>query len=143
MRERAAVEIVKGVESTRWRPSFILAGIFTCILLLCPQLRAQQAGQPPATPANKIVAPAAVSSTQPSADPKVPADDRIFWTLPNRLTVENSSALPPLTPGAKIMLIGRDTFDPFMFAFIGLEAGVNQASNSDPSLRQGLKGYAK
>jgi hypothetical protein len=40
-------------------------------------------------------------------------------------------------------LIARDTFDPVTFGFIGLEAGVNQASNTEPSLGQGLKGYAK
>ncbi len=51
--------------------------------------------------------------------------------------------MPPLTPGGKFKLVVRDTFDPVIFAFIGLEAGINQASNSDPTFRQGFKGYSK
>jgi hypothetical protein len=81
--------------------------------------------------------------TQPAVDPAVPKDDRILWTLPNCLTVENSTSLPPLTPGGKFKLVVRDTFDPVIFAFIGLEAGINQASNTNPTFGQGLKGYSK
>ncbi len=36
--------------------------------------------------------------------------------------------MPPLTAAQKFMLITKDTFDPVTFAFIGLEAGLNQAA---------------
>ena len=39
--------------------------------------------------------------------------------------------------------MAEGTFDPLEFAFIALEAGVNQASNSNPTFGQGFKGYAK
>jgi hypothetical protein len=73
----------------------------------------------------------------------VPQNDRILWTLPNYLTVENVSSLPPLTVGQKFKLVAQGTFDPIEFAFLGLEAGVNQASNTNPTFGQGLKGYGK
>ena len=76
-------------------------------------------------------------------DPTIPKDDRILWALPNYLTVENASSLPPLTPGGKMKLIAQDTFDPVTYGFIALEAGVNQASNANPTYGQGLKGYSK
>ena len=143
MPDRVKAVNAKGAELADGQRNIALAGILTCLLAVCPPLRAQQAAQPPATPSTNLPAPAAAPSTLPSADPKVPTDDRILWALPNYLTVENSSALPPLSPAGKIILIARDTFDPVTFGFIGLEAGLNQATNTDPSLRQGLKGYAK
>ena len=48
-----------------------------------------------------------------------------------------------MTALQKFNLIAKDTFDPVTFAFIGLEAGLNQASNTNPTFGQGLKGYAK
>jgi len=59
------------------------------------------------------------------------------------LTVENASSLPPLTTGEKFKLVAQGTFDPLEFAFLALEAGVNQASNTNPTFGQGLKGYGK
>ena len=53
------------------------------------------APQSPAKPAND---PAA-DPIQPATAPKHKQDDRIFFALPNYLTVENSAALPPLTTG--------------------------------------------
>jgi hypothetical protein len=59
------------------------------------------------------------------------------------LTVENATSLPPLTTGQKFKLVAEGTFDPVEFAFLGIEAGVNQASNTNPTFGQGLKGYGK
>lgn len=59
------------------------------------------------------------------------------------MTVENAASLPPLTSGQKFKLVARGTFDPVEFAFLALEAGVNQASNSNPTFGQGFKGYGK
>jgi hypothetical protein len=83
------------------------------------------------------------ATSRPTTDPNVPKDDRILWTLPNSLTVENASAVPPMTPGGKFKLIAKDTFDPVTFGFIGIEAGLNQASNTNPTFGHGLKGYSK
>ena len=94
------------------------------------------------------------AATQPANDPAAgtgqtpaelasPRNDRIFWSMPNYLTVENSASAPPLTTGEKFKAVAQGTFDPFEVAFIGLEASINQASNSDPTLGRGFTGYAK
>jgi hypothetical protein len=135
------------IERYPWsRRAFLVVLIFG-LLGLSTEMSAQQAGQAPlpaTTPIqNKSANDPGAAASPPAADPKVQQDDRILWTLPNYLTVENASSLPPLTPGQKFKLITKDTFDPVIFAFIGLEAGANQASNTNPTFGQGLKGYSK
>jgi hypothetical protein len=71
------------------------------------------------------------------------SSDRILWTLPNFLTVENADTIPPLTPGEKFRVTARGVFDPFEFVLVGFVAGINQASNSNPTYGQGMQGYAK
>jgi hypothetical protein len=71
------------------------------------------------------------------------SDDRILWTLPNFLTVENADSIPPLTSGQKFKVVARGVFDPFEFVLIGFVAGLGQASDSNPSYGQGMHGYAK
>jgi hypothetical protein len=69
--------------------------------------------------------------------------DRLFWALPNFLTVENAENVPPLTAGQKFKLVARGVFDPMEFVLVGFVAGLGQASDSDPSYGQGAQGYAK
>jgi hypothetical protein len=69
--------------------------------------------------------------------------DRILWTLPNFLTVEDANNIPPLTPKQKFAVTARGVFDPFEFVLVSFVAGINQASDSNPTYGQGLKGYAK
>jgi hypothetical protein len=74
---------------------------------------------------------------------KSPKNDRLFFVLPNFLTVENSKQIPPLTTGQKFKLVALGTFDPIEFPYVGLVALIDQAENTDPSFRQGFVGYAK
>src|SRR5580658_1025003 len=69
--------------------------------------------------------------------------DRLFWTMPNFLTVEDADNIPPLSSGQKFKVVGRSLIDPSEFVLIGFVAGLGQASNSDPSYGQGAQGYAK
>lgn len=71
------------------------------------------------------------------------SNDRILWTMPNFLTLENAFDIPPLTAGQKFKVTARGVFDPFEFVLIAFVAGINQASNSNPSYGQGMQGYAK
>jgi len=96
-----------------------------------PQTQSKSANDPSTAP------------TQSAPNPQVPQNDRILWALPNYLTVENASSLPPLTTGQKFKLVAQGTFDPLEFAFLAVEAGVNQASNTNPTFGQGFKGYGK
>ncbi len=69
--------------------------------------------------------------------------DRILWTLPNFLTLEDAENIPPLTSGQKFKVVGRSLIDPSEFVLIGFVAGLGQASDSDPSYGQGAEGYGK
>ena len=69
--------------------------------------------------------------------------DRLFWTMPNFLTMEDAEKIPPLTSGQKFKVVGRSLIDPFEFVLIGFVAGLDQASDSNPSYGQGAEGYGK
>jgi len=104
-----------------------------------------QASSPDNTPAASAP-PAnnpADGTGQTPAELTSPRNDRIFWSMPNYLTVEKSASPPPLSAGEKFKTVAQGTFDPFEIAFIGVEASINQASNSDPTLGRGFSGYAK
>jgi hypothetical protein len=81
--------------------------------------------------------------SQPAPDSKSPKDDRIFFALPNLLTVENASSLPPLTVGQKFKTVAEGCFDPIEAAFIGIQASIGQMDNTNPTYGQGLFGYSK
>jgi hypothetical protein len=128
------------------RGSF-LAILFACTLTISHQLPAQEVGQPPSptTPQTqtKSVKDPGAGTSQTDAAPQHPKDDRIFWALPNLLTVEKASSLPPLTTGQKFKTVAQGCFDPVEFAFIGIQASVSQADDADPTYGQGLIGYSK
>lgn len=97
----------------------------------------------------KTNSPQTTAQQQPAAQQQAPAQqsdtshDRLFWALPNFLTVENAENVPPLTPGQKFKLVARGVYDPMEFVLVGFVAGLGQASDSDPSYGQGAQGYAK
>jgi hypothetical protein len=71
------------------------------------------------------------------------SNDRIFYTLPNFLTLENADKVPPLSAGEKFKVTARSSFDPVTFIWHGLQAGISQANNSEAAFGQGAEGYAK
>lgn len=71
------------------------------------------------------------------------SNDRLFWTLPNFLTVENAHNIPPLTAGKKFKVVLRTTFDPVEYPYVGFLAAISQAEDSEPGFGQGAAGYAK
>jgi hypothetical protein len=80
---------------------------------------------------------------QLAANSKSSKDDRLFWTLPNLLTVESSTQPPPLSTGQKFRLVADGTFDPIQCAFIGIVTNANQLSNTNPTFGKGMGGYSK
>ncbi len=80
---------------------------------------------------------------QKKAAPQGTSNDRLFYVLPNFLTIEESEKLPPLTAKEKFAVTARGIYDPAEFGLTAIVALLGQASNSDPSYGQGLKGYAK
>ena len=73
-----------------------------------------------------------VKKSTPEGVQKGTSNDRILWTMPNFLTMENAGKLPPLTPAEKFKVTARGLFDPFEFVLIGVVAGFGQARNSNP-----------
>ena len=94
----------------------------------------------PATPQTQTKPANNPGSVQsgPAPDSKHPQNDRIFFALPNYLTVEKSASLPPLTTREKFKTVAEGCFDPVEVVFIGIEAGIGQADNTNPTYGQGF-----
>jgi hypothetical protein len=71
------------------------------------------------------------------------SNDRIFYALPNFLTLENADHAPPLSVREKFKVTARSSFDPVTFIWHGLQASISQVNNSEPAYGQGAEGYAK
>ncbi|MGB7598799.1 MAG: hypothetical protein WBM24_00725 [Candidatus Sulfotelmatobacter sp.] len=71
------------------------------------------------------------------------SNDRLFFALPNFLTLRNAGQVPPLTSGQKFKAVFRGSFDPAQFVWYGLVSGLSQAENSEPGYGQGWEGYGK
>jgi hypothetical protein len=83
--------------------------------------------------------PGSSNQTQNGGKPR----DRLFFTLPNFLTVENAGRVPPLTAAEKFNLTARSSFDYVELLWYGAVAGVSQAENQESHYGQGAEGYAK
>jgi hypothetical protein len=135
------------ISRTRRTPTFVRRALVIGTLLLPFPLRAQQ--QNPTSPDTSSQSQSkAAEKSRDNDDPAIQErnrleNDRIFWTLPNYLTVENAKNTPPLTTGQKFKLVALGTFDPVEYPYVGVLAGIDQAENTDPSFGQGFKGYAK
>jgi hypothetical protein len=70
-------------------------------------------------------------------------DDRMFYVMPNYLTVEGESQVPPVSWKEKFAMAAKGSFDPYEFTVVGIVAGIRQAENSSPGFGQGAEGYAK
>jgi hypothetical protein len=129
-----------------WPGGYMLAIVLVCIGL-SHRLLAQQVEQapPPASPQTqtKPATDPGATTAKPVPPPQRPKDDRIFFALPNLLTVENASSLPPLTTSQKFETVAAGCFDPVEVVFIGVQAGIGQADNTNPTYGQGLTGYSK
>jgi hypothetical protein len=98
-----------------------------------PQPRPAPQNQPAAQPTGKA------KKKPPSGS----SNDRLFFALPNFMTLENSANVPPLTARQKFSLTARGTFDPMQFIFYAAQAGLNQAQDHDEEFGQGAQGFGK
>lgn len=71
------------------------------------------------------------------------SNDRLFYTLPNFLTVQNADQLPPLSAKQKFKVVARGSFDYVEYPWYGALAAISQAENSEPGFGQGAAGYGK
>ncbi|HTU34683.1 MAG TPA: hypothetical protein VMF66_12850 [Candidatus Acidoferrum sp.] len=124
----------------------LLAAI-VLILTLVPVVSGQESqvtGAPPSNQANSQSITQAKQKTDKNSKKTPesgPSNDRLFYALPNFLTVQGSA--PPLTPAEKFKLVARGSFDRVEFVWYGALAGVSQAENSEPGYGQGAAGFGK
>jgi hypothetical protein len=128
-------------------------------LLPIPSARAQEefplwaatlAQNQSAAPAQSTT-PSSTSPNQDNTNPNSPGqtqdqqkkNDRMFFVMPNYLTVQNEAEVKPLTWKGKFAITADGAFDPYEFAIAGVLAGIRQAENAYPAFGQGMVGYAK
>jgi len=153
------VEVLEILETSLVRPAIFLLITLT---LLAGSLAAQQTPSPAPTsessPANQspptAQSPAGQSKDNPagkgddqakgtSGTSSATSKDRLFYALPNFLTLENGGHVPPLTAAQKFHVVARGSFDPVQYFWYGFLAGISQAQNSEPGYGQGAEGYGK
>jgi hypothetical protein len=108
-----------------------------CLLFLVAMPLATAAQQPPPAPPP--------ANTQQESDEKIrrrEESQRVMGIMP-MFAVVNQQNATPLTPGQKFHLFVRSAFDPFVFAEVGIQAGISQAENSFPEYGQGATGFGK
>lgn len=82
--------------------------------------------------------------TEPEPKPQPGAtSERLFYALPNYLTVESSGNARSLTPAKKFELVTRNTYDYVEFPWYAAQASIRQAHDSQPEYGQGAAGYGK
>ena len=122
---------------------FVLCFSIANLLLL--NLSAQQAPAPDVPAAHQPQPTDKSKSPDPKSTDKNQgtSNDRLFYTLPNFLTLENTGKVPPLTAGQKFKVVTRGSFDYILIPWYGFLAGISQAENSEPGYGQGAQGYGK
>jgi hypothetical protein len=136
--------------------------------IILPPVSAQQAGDaaqtgsnPPTTPQQN---PPSQQTTPPQTQPpskekqqeqvdksKNPeknkpegvSKDRLFYALPNFLTIENAGQVPPLSTKEKFKVVTKGSFDYVQVPWYAFLAGISQAENSEAGYGQGAAGYGK
>jgi hypothetical protein len=107
---------------------------------------AQQSTAPAPQPSSQTAPPK--KETTPTSENGKPApsgtsNDRLFYTLPNFLSLETTAKLPPLTTKQKFGVVARGTFDYIEYPWWGILAAISQAENSEPAFGQGWASYGK
>jgi hypothetical protein len=138
-----------------------------CLLALMPGVAQERAGLSlsPAPQRTEMAATALPDAPTPSAAPdgqqsssspgSSPATSgslapgegqqtkRILWIVPNFRAVSAGVKLPPQSVKEKFKTGALDSFDYSSFIFVGIQAGLSQATDAYPAFRQGAAGYGR
>lgn len=102
-----------------------------------------QSSNPPATTKPADTDPVEATTPQDQSNPSGTSKDRLFFALPNFLTLENAGQVPPLTAKEKFKVVARGSFDYVQYPWYGFLSGISQWEDSEPGFGQGAEGYAK
>jgi hypothetical protein len=108
-----------------------------------PKPSAGQAAQPTDQSQGQSQSKDSQGAKSAANDESGTSKDRLFFALPNFLTLENAGQVPPLTAGQKFKVVAQGSFDPIQIVWYAALAGVSQAENSEPGFGQGAEGYGK
>jgi hypothetical protein len=95
--------------------------------------------------AQQVPPPNAPSTSRAESEKKIQNKEqsqRILAVVP-MFGVTNRQDAPPLKPGEKFNLFFKKSVDPFGFAVVGVQAGIEQATDEFPAYGQGAAGYGK
>jgi len=106
---------------------------------LLPSFQQEQSGQDANDKSKKQKTPEEKAETAAPAT----SNDRLFFALPNFLSVESADLIPPLTTKQKFAVVTRSSFDYIQVPWYAFLAGISQAENSEPGYGQGAAGYGK
>jgi len=129
-------------------------GLALCFALLQTLAFAQRpSAQQPSNPPGQATQSSTPSGQQqqssdknqnPEKNPPVGVSkDRLFYALPNFLTLENSGKVPPLTTKEKFKVVTKGSFDYVQIPWYAFLAGISQAEDSEEGYGQGAAGYGK
>ena len=108
--------------------------ILICVLLVARAARARAQEQPPPTEASPQPQAAGEQLVDDKAadDDKPDKPDRVFGVLPNYSTVEGNHQAPPITARRAFQMAALNSFDPYVFPFVGVVAalGVGQGTTN-------------
>jgi hypothetical protein len=71
------------------------------------------------------------------------SNDRLFFALPNFLTLENGVNVPPLTAKQKYAVVAKSAFDYVQLPWYAFLSGISQAEGNEDGFGQGAAGYGK
>ena len=134
----------------------IRAGIFLFPLLFATpatsQDRQARSVQAPATQSaadatpnlqTPVSSPASSGTTQSPDSSEGQQTKRILWIVPNFQAVSANTHLPPLSFKQKFWLATEGTFDYSSFISVGMQAAIEQATNTYPEFHQGAAAYGR
>jgi hypothetical protein len=142
------------------RLSFLLTGLlFGSVLCALPAARGEQVVATERDTSDLPDAPGAAMQQNETVPPAAPGakstegvagspdtgkqTKRILYIVPNFRAVSADQKLPPQTVKEKFNTAALDSVDYSSFLFVGIQAGIAQASNNYPEFRQGAAGYAR
>jgi hypothetical protein len=116
----------------------LLSAFLLVVTAFSPRLYAQNRDKPPEP-----------GQLPPKEEPGVKApgkteqgeDKRVLGVVPNYRTAEMSAAARPLTPGQKLTIASKDSFDYPLVLLGAVYAGFYQLQDTHPQFGEGAKGY--
>jgi hypothetical protein len=144
---------------------FAVRSLVVLALVNLSLLCAAQQAPPPANPDPSVQSPAQSTSQNASKEAPKPqtgspqqnvpgttskegsvegtSKDRLFYALPNFLTLENAGQVPPLTTKQKFAVVTKGSFDYVQYPWYAFLSGISQWEDSEAGYGQGAAGYGK